>query len=195
MRFARKIIIWVTRRHTLFFQFTADESDSKWHIDSHSICAVSGKWFLLTDVAKNHGGHWPMSTVLPADGRRRQKVNHCVQIDSHPPPDTQQHWKKSFSGLMEWKLSTVSIKSGGKQVNLTTIPAQKHSEGLMLVGVLWKAEPGTLVRVEEKQNTATFFLKTWSRVQRLCHRICREECQNVLTSSSSILAWGCNWFQ
>lgn len=52
---------------------------------------------------------------------------------------------------MEWKLSTVSIKSGRKQVNLTTMPAQKHGEGsLMLVGVLWKAEPGRLVRVEEK---------------------------------------------
>lgn len=78
--------------------------------------------------------------------------------------------KKSFSGLMESKLSTpLSIKSGRKQVNLITIPAQKHGEGsLMLVGVLWKAEPGRWVRVEEKQNTATFLLKSWSRAQRLC---------------------------
>lgn len=80
MRSARTIIIWVISRHS-FFKLLLMSRLANDILTLNSICAVSGKWFLLTDVAKNHGGHWPTSTVLPADGRRRQKVNHCVQIE------------------------------------------------------------------------------------------------------------------
>lgn len=172
MRFAKKDNHLGHQLTQSGFQLTTDMSGSKKHIDSHWVCAVSGKWFLLTDMAKNHGGHWPTSIILPADGRKHQN---CVQIDSHPPPDTRKHLQ--FLQTVRKKAFLVWIKtehSSKHQIwkkagysHLPPVPAlPRHDEGgLMLVGVLWRLSQGDWSRWRESRIQQRSY---WKPVQRLC---------------------------